>query len=173
MFGIKIFILIGPGSQSCLDRPYMFGSGHVRMVPVPTTKASMFGSTGGYNTRKGITHLLVLLVDPPPPPHCNHPPPPPRPWRLHRSHVCVRHQAGRRLAHIHREFSDIPSYVDWSIHPSTVTPVKYQHPKGIRCGNCSAFTAEGAVEGLNGIMTHRLVSLSLQDFLDCARPRYE
>ncbi|XP_053159328.1 procathepsin L-like isoform X2 [Hemicordylus capensis] len=59
---------------------------------------------------------------------------------------------------------EIPKRVDWRSQ-GYVTPVKDQ----CHCGSCWAFSATGALEALHFKNTGKLVSLSEQNLLDCAR----
>eukprot|EP00397_Hematodinium_sp_SG-2012_P015981 GEMP01016289.1.p1 GENE.GEMP01016289.1~~GEMP01016289.1.p1 ORF type:complete len:339 (+),score=69.27 GEMP01016289.1:106-1122(+) len=57
--------------------------------------------------------------------------------------------------------------VDWS-EKGAVTPIKDQG----QCGSCWAFSSTGALEGAFQIATGKLVSMSEQQFVDCAKSRY-
>uniref|UniRef100_A0A0E0M4L9 Uncharacterized protein n=1 Tax=Oryza punctata TaxID=4537 RepID=A0A0E0M4L9_ORYPU len=56
-----------------------------------------------------------------------------------------------------------PATWDWRQH-GAVTDVKDQG----KCGSCWVFSAVGAVEGINAIMTGNLLTLSEQQVLDCS-----
>ncbi|KAL2504045.1 xylem bark cysteine peptidase 3 [Abeliophyllum distichum] len=60
--------------------------------------------------------------------------------------------------------SDIPSSLDWR-KKGAVTGVKDQGS----CGACWSFSATGAMEGINEIVTGSLISLSEQELIDCDR----
>lgn len=61
----------------------------------------------------------------------------------------------------------IPDEMDWEAK-GAVTPIKNQG----RCGSCWAFSSTGALESAWYIATGELISLSEQQFVDCAKIRY-
>ncbi|XP_025822307.1 cysteine protease 1-like [Panicum hallii] len=69
---------------------------------------------------------------------------------------------GKRYRHVRRRRG--PEFVDWR-QRGVVAPVKNQ----VHCGSCWAFSAVGAVEGINKIVTGSLVTLSEQGLVDCSK----
>ncbi|KAA3453114.1 zingipain-2-like [Gossypium australe] len=64
---------------------------------------------------------------------------------------------------MYESFSDVPTSIDWR-KKGAVTPIKDQG----KCGCCWAFSAVAAVEGIIQIKTGKLISLSVQQLLDCS-----
>ncbi|XP_030518205.1 senescence-specific cysteine protease SAG39-like [Rhodamnia argentea] len=75
-----------------------------------------------------------------------------------KSHMCSTEAASFKYANV----TAVPSSMDWR-KKGAVTPVKNQG----QCGCCWAFSAVAAVEGIHGIATGKLISLSEQELVDC------
>uniref|UniRef100_A0A3Q1AZ88 Cathepsin H n=1 Tax=Amphiprion ocellaris TaxID=80972 RepID=A0A3Q1AZ88_AMPOC len=58
-----------------------------------------------------------------------------------------------------------PEFVDWRTKGNFVTPVKNQG----YCGSCWTFSTTGCLESVTAIATGKLISLSEQQLIDCAR----
>ncbi|XP_034726535.1 pro-cathepsin H-like [Etheostoma cragini] len=58
-----------------------------------------------------------------------------------------------------------PEFVDWRMKDNVVTPVKKQG----HCGSCWTFSATGCLESVNAIATGKLIPLSEQQLVDCAK----
>lgn len=71
-------------------------------------------------------------------------------------------KSGERYAY--KAGDRLPVHVDWRLK-GAVAPIKDQGS----CGSCWAFSTIAAVEGINKIVTGKLISLSEQELVDCDR----
>ncbi|CAA6670076.1 unnamed protein product [Spirodela intermedia] len=80
------------------------------------------------------------------------------------SHLNVEPSSHASDRYMPKEGEQLPNFVDWR-RAGAVSPVEYQG----NCGSCWAFSAVGAIEGINQIVTGNLMTLSKQNLVDCER----
>ncbi|KDP45578.1 hypothetical protein JCGZ_17185 [Jatropha curcas] len=75
-----------------------------------------------------------------------------------KGHMCSPQEGPFRYENV----TAVPSSMDWR-KKGAVTPIKDQG----QCGSCWAFSAVAAVEGITQLTSHKLISLSEQELVDC------
>ncbi|XP_076927609.1 senescence-specific cysteine protease SAG39-like [Bidens hawaiensis] len=73
-------------------------------------------------------------------------------------------RSGQTTPFRYENVTTVPSSIDWR-KKGAVTPIKDQG----QCGSCWAFSTIAATEGITGITTGKLISLSEQELMDCDR----
>ncbi|KAI7739569.1 hypothetical protein M8C21_016146, partial [Ambrosia artemisiifolia] len=73
-------------------------------------------------------------------------------------------KSGQTTPFRYENVTAVPSSIDWR-KKGAVTPIKNQG----QCGSCWAFSTIAATEGITGITTGKLISLSEQELMDCDR----